>query len=186
MPIFARRDSSWSSPSSTATQNGYGAQVADTATITLPPEPTSRDKTTVTLPPEPNSIEETGLNISFLADLLLKHIYFSGVVSGQDLADEVKLPFINVVDQVLVFLRDEELVDIIGSQSAGYSERAYEYTITSKGRVKAHEVLDRSQYVGPAPVSIQAYLDAVQAQALGEMVIDEATIREAFEGLVIS
>lgn len=138
----------------------------------------------ISLPPEPNSVAETGLSISFLADLLLKHIYLAGMASGQELADEVKLPFLNVVDQVLMFLRDEELVEITGSQ-AGYSERSYEYLITSKGRLKAHEVLERSQYAGPAPVALQTYLDIVQAQALGETVVDEPAIRQAFEGLVI-
>src|SRR5688572_19696063 len=100
-----------------------------------------------TLPPEPNSIEETGLNIGFLADLLLKHIYFAGTLSGQQFSDQVKLPFLNVIDKVLIFLREEEYLEITGSQG-GYSERSYEYVITSKGRLKAHEVLDRSQYVG--------------------------------------
>ena len=139
---------------------------------------------TALLPSEPNSIEETGLNIGFLADLLLKHIYFTGMLSGQQFSDRVKLPFLNVIDKVLVFLREEEYVEITGSQG-GYSERSYEYVITTKGRLKAHEVLERSQYVGPAPVPLQAYLDAVKAQELGEMVIDRATIRRAFEGLVI-
>ncbi len=138
-----------------------------------------------TLPPEPNSIEESGLNIGFIADLVLKHIYYSGTLSGQELSDAVKLPFINVIDKVLVFLREEEFIEIIGTQG-GYSERAYEYTITSKGRLKAHELLDRSQYAGPAPVPLDAYLAAVKKQALGEMVIEQATLRTAFEGLVIS
>ena len=139
---------------------------------------------TALLPSEPNSIEETGLSIGFLADLLLKHIYFTGMLSGQQFSDRVKLPFLNVIDKVLAFLREEEYVEITGSQG-GYSERSYEYVITTKGRLKAHEVLERSQYVGPAPVPLQAYLDAVKAQELGEMVIDRATIRRAFEGLVI-
>ena len=138
----------------------------------------------ITLPPEPNSVADTGLSIGFLSDLLLKHVYLSGMASGQELADEVRLPFLNVVDQVLTFLRDEELVEITGSQS-GYSERSYEYLITSKGRMKAYEVLDRSQYAGPAPVPLEQYLDMLQTQALGEMVVDEPTIRQAFEGLVI-
>jgi len=157
--------------SSAYTASGYGQRASDAADSMLPAEP--------------NSIEETGLNIGFIADLVLKHIYYSGTVSGQELAEEVKLPFINVIDKVLFFLREEEFVDIIGSQG-GYSERAYEYVITAKGRLKAHELLERSQYVGPAPVPLDVYLEAVKGQALGEMVIEQATLRRAFEGLVIS
>ncbi len=189
MPIFSRRDLSNVSPIDVlpvievaATQDGRPAGDTDSGPNGDAPGIPAK---TITLPREPNSIEETGLSIGFLSDLVLKHIYFAGMVSGQDLAEEVKLPFFNVVDTVLAFLREEEYVEITGAEN-GYSERTYQYVITAKGRAKAREVLDRVQYVGPAPVTLQAYLNAVEAQALGEMVIDEATIRSAFEGLVIS
>lgn len=138
-----------------------------------------------TLPPEPASLAATGLSMGFLSELVLKHIYFAGMLSGQQLADALKLPFLNVVDVALNFLKEEEYVDITGAQG-GFYERAFQYVITSKGRGKVHEVLDRSQYAGPAPVPFQSYLDAVKRQSVGSMVIDQSTIRRAFEGLVIS
>jgi predicted ATPase with chaperone activity len=147
--------------------------------------PGARGTSNIALPGEPKSIAETGLSIGFLSELVLKHIYFGGTISGQQLEEEVKLPFLNVIDKVLTFLKEEEYVDIIGAHG-GFSERAFQYIITPKGRAKAHEALDRSQYAGPAPVPLQAYLDAVKQQTIGEMVIDKATIRRAFEGLVIS
>ncbi len=137
------------------------------------------------LPPEPTSLEETGLTMGFLSELVLKHIYFAGMLSAQQLADGLKLPFLNVVDTVLNFLKEEEYVDITGAQG-GFYERSFQYVVTSKGRTKAHEILDRSQYAGPAPVPLQAYIEAVRQQSVGSMVIDQATIRAAFEGLVIS
>lgn len=139
----------------------------------------------ISLPAEPKSVQDTGLNIGFLSELILKHIYFAGMLSGQQLEEAAKLPFLNVIDKVLIFLKEEEHVDIISSHG-GFSERAFQYIITPKGREKAHEALDRSQYAGPAPVPLQAYLDAVKLQTVGDMVIDKATIRRAFEGLVIS
>jgi hypothetical protein len=138
-----------------------------------------------TLPPEPTSLAETGLSMGFLSELVLKHIYFAGMLSGQQLADALKLPFLNVVDGVLTFLKEEEYVDITGAQG-GFYERAFQYVITTKGRSKVHEVLDRSQYAGPAPVPFDAYIAAVKSQSVGSMVIDQVTIRKAFEGLVIS
>jgi hypothetical protein len=137
------------------------------------------------LPPEPGSLAETGLGMGFMSELVLKHIYFAGMLSGQQLADALKLPFLNVIDTVLTFLKEEEYVDITGAQG-GFYERSFQYIITTKGRAKVHEVLDRSQYAGPAPVPLQAYIEAVKQQSVGSMVIDQATIRRAFEGLVIS
>ncbi len=138
-----------------------------------------------TLPPEPASLAETGLTIGFLSELVLKHIYFAGMLSGQQLADSLKLPFLKVVDTALNFLKEEEYVDITGAQH-GFYERSFQYVITGKGRAKVHEVLDRSQYAGPAPVPLDAYIAAVGEQSVGSMVIDQASIRSAFEGLVIS
>ncbi len=140
---------------------------------------------TVTLPPEPDSVEQTGLGMGFLSELVIKHIYFGGMVSGQQLGDAIKLPFLNVIDKVLTFLKEEEYVDIIGADG-GFYERAFQYVITPKGRAKAHEAIDRSQYAGPAPVPLDTYLEAVKRQTLGEMVIDQPTIRRAFEGLVVN
>jgi hypothetical protein len=137
------------------------------------------------LPPEPTTLAQTGLSIGFLSELALKHIYFAGVLSGQQLADDLRLPFLGVVDTALTFLKEEEYVDIMGAQG-GFYERSFQYVITSKGRNKVHEVLDRSQYAGPAPVPLRTYIDAVKRQSVGEMVIDQHTIRQAFDGLVIS
>jgi hypothetical protein len=53
------------------------------------------------MPTEPSSIADTGLNMGFLSDLVLKHVYFAGTLAGQQLADNLKLPFLNVVDYVL-------------------------------------------------------------------------------------
>ncbi len=136
------------------------------------------------LPFEPISLEESGLNVGFISDLVLKHIYFAGMLSGQQLANNIKLPFLNVIDRVLMFLKEEEYIDIIGSEG-GFTERSFQYVIAPKGRGKVHEVLNRSQYAGPAPVSLQAYLDAVKNQSLGDMIINHDAIRNAFKGLVV-
>lgn len=137
------------------------------------------------VPREPESIADTGLSLGFLTDLVLKVIYFQGNISAQQLADTIKLPYLDVLDKVLEFLKTEEYVDIIGSQG-GFSERSFQYVIAGKGRVKVAEVLDRSQYAGPAPVTLAAYTAMVEQQAIGSMVVSESAVRQAFNALVIS
>ena len=56
------------------------------------------------LPSEPRSVEETGQNIAFLADLVLKVMYTRGFLMGHEIADAVRLPFANIVDRVLDYL----------------------------------------------------------------------------------
>jgi predicted ATPase with chaperone activity len=133
---------------------------------------------------EPRSIAETGLNPAFLNDLALKTIYYRGEMNGQEIASSLRLPYANIVDQVLAFLLKEELVSITGS--SGFGERAYNHVITHKGSIKAQEALARSQYVGPAPISLETYTRAAYAQALGEIVVRQSEIRQAFAHLVVS
>ena len=103
-------------------------------------------------PPAPRSIEDTGLNMLFLTDLAMKIMYSVGNLTGMQIADRMKLPFTSCVDQVLEYLKREQLAEVKGS--GGFGEQAYQYIISTKGREKAHEALERSQYAGPAPVTL--------------------------------
>jgi predicted ATPase with chaperone activity len=160
-------------------------EFSSAASPTAPPPSAARPQALPALPNEPASIEETGLGMGFLTDLVLKVVYFHGNITAQQIADTVKLPFLGVLDKVLEFLKLEEYLDIVGAQG-GFSERSFQYVIANKGRVKVNEVLDRSQYAGPAPVPLAEYIAMVKRQAMGELVVDNRSVREAFAGLVVN
>jgi len=136
------------------------------------------------VPRAPRALEDTGLSLGFLADLALKILYFEGYLSGYELAERMKLPFAGVVDQVLEFLKREKLCEVKGA--GGFAEAAYQYAIADKGRLMAREALDRSQYAGPAPVTLDVYAEAVRQQPLGEVVVHQRTMRQALAHLVIN
>ncbi len=135
-------------------------------------------------PPEPTSIAETGCSVGFLADLALKTIYYGGEMSAQSLVESVKLPFVNVMQEVLGFLKREELIVISGG--GGFSEQALIYVVTTKGAERAREALLRSQYVGPAPVSLDAYSTLVRAYAVTNISVGPEQVRTAFSHLVLN
>ena len=137
------------------------------------------------LPSEPTSIADTGLGMGFLTDLALKVIYFHGNISAQQISEVTKLPFLGVLDKVLDFLKLEEYIDIIGSDGS-FNERAFQYVVMTKGRIKVEEVLARTQYAGPAPVPLAEYVAMVKRQAMGELVVDTRAVRDAFTGLVVN
>src|SRR3982075_663540 len=122
-----------------------------------PPPPAAPD---IPLPPEPQSIEQTGLTLSFIADLALKTLYLRGQMTMAELSTALGLPITNVVDKVMEFLKGERLVEIRGG--SGLSSASYQFVIVDRGSEKAQEALGRSQYVGKAPVPLQAYIDAVK------------------------
>jgi predicted ATPase with chaperone activity len=134
-------------------------------------------------PPEPKSVAETGLEIGFLADLVLKVLYFQGNMAGTDICDVIKLPYIGVVDQVTEFLKREQMVEVKGG--TGLNEAAYRLAITNKGSGRASEVLDRGQYVGPAPVPVTAYNKAMRRQTARRVAVNPQTVRTALSQLVL-
>jgi predicted ATPase with chaperone activity len=136
-------------------------------------------------PPPPRNLEDTGLNIGFLSDLIMKIMYFEGFISGATIAERVKLPFTGVVDQVLEFLKREQYCEV-RSASSGFGEQSYQYAISSKGREKAREALDRSQYAGAAPVPLAVYNQAMIKQSLKNFVVHQRLIRQALADMVIN
>jgi predicted ATPase with chaperone activity len=135
-------------------------------------------------PPIPTSVKETGLGLGLLTDLAIKIMYFEGNISGYELVEQMKLPYPGVVDQVLDSLRREKLCEVTGS--AGFAEAAYQYAITEKGRAVAREALDRSQYTGPAPVTLRAYTEAIRRQPLSSIGFHQRAMRQALSHLVIN
>ncbi len=135
------------------------------------------------LPQEPRSIEETGVNMAHLADLVLKVMYTRGFLMGHEIADAVKLPFANVVDRALDYLRREHLTEVRGS--SGFGESSYQYVISEEGRSRARELMDQNQYTGPAPVTLEKYTRAVQEQSLAGSVITRERLLAGLSHLVL-
>jgi predicted ATPase with chaperone activity len=137
-------------------------------------------------PAAPRTIEDTGLSVGFLADLVLKVLYFEGYISGYEVADAVRLPFKNITDRILEFLKRDRFIEVKGSSGGAYAEAAYEYVITGIGIERAREILDRSQYAGPAPVTLDSYKAAIRKQALQNLAVSPRQVRNALSHLVLS
>jgi len=137
------------------------------------------------IPVAPRSLEETGLNIGIVSDLALKILYFEGYMQASKLAEALCLPFSGVVDSVLEFIKRERLVEIKGSGTGAVREAGYQYAITDRGSQRARELLERSQYVGPAPVTLDDYNKSVRAQSVKDVFVTPSVVREALAHLVL-
>ncbi len=137
-----------------------------------------------TLPPAPESLEETGLSLDFLADLVLKTLYVRGTLLGSDLSEQLKLPHFNVLEPVLKFLREEELIEV--RRGYGQFSTQWVYALTNKGMVRARELMEQCAYVGPAPVPLHIYTDYLERYQVPWEGITEQTLREALKDLVVN
>lgn len=132
-----------------------------------------------------SKIEDTGLSQLWLQDLVLKILYFQGYLTGFKIAEEIALPFSNVVDLILDVLKREKFVEVKSSQM-GLGEGAYLYAITGAGIARAREAIERSQYAGPAPIPLGIYNDAIRKQSRGRTTIPNKSVRKALSNLVLS
>lgn len=133
-------------------------------------------------PVAPRSVEDTGLNFSFLVDLVLKTFFQGGQLRLTELSDRIKLP-VGVLEPLIVFMRAERFCEVF---RRGAAETDISYMLTDLGRQRANEAMDKSHYVGPAPVNLQAYVNQVERQSIGEMRVDRRKVEEAFSGVVLS
>ncbi len=136
-------------------------------------------------PPPINSLEDTGLPALWVQDLTLKILYLQGYLSGFKVAETIALPFAGVTDNVLETLKREKLIEVKSSQG-GLGEGAYTYGITQAGVARAREAMERSQYVGPAPVPFEVYNEAIRRQRGGRVTVTQRTMRQVLSQLIIS
>jgi SpoVK/Ycf46/Vps4 family AAA+-type ATPase len=112
-------------------------------------------------------------------------MYFQGYLSGFKISEEVALPFTGVVDLALDAMKREKLLEVRSSNQMGLGEGTYIYAITAAGIARAREALERSQYVGPAPVPIEAYNEACVKQSRGRMHVNPKLMRQVLSQLVL-
>src|SRR3989440_1124291 len=135
------------------------------------------------VPFKPTSAEETCVDAGFIGDLTLKVLYFNGVITGGAAASLMCLPYNNVVDRVLESLKTHSLIEIRGG--TGPLALSYRYALTGKGMEKVRELLERSQYAGPCPVSFDDYCAAIAHQSIKDVVVSRDSINRAFARMVL-
>jgi predicted ATPase with chaperone activity len=125
------------------------------------------------------SIEETGIRKNLLEDLALKIIYRVGEISLNELARHMGLSY-KIVEDLFQRLRRDQLCQVTGM--AGGTHRV---TASSGGRSRALELLAQNQYCGPAPVSLEDYVERIEAQSVRGIRVTPEDVTRAFEDLVL-
>jgi len=133
--------------------------------------------------PQPQTIEETGLDFGLLLDLCIKTMYYIGRPQARVISSQLGLAF-RIVQEILTFLKREQLCEVVGS--AGLGEQNYQYTLTGKGAEKAEEVLARGRYVGPAPIPFQKYLEFLERQSVKRLAVTREEVERVLSNLVLS
>jgi hypothetical protein len=131
--------------------------------------------------PEPSTIEATGIGLDQIAQLLVKALY-GGEATGLTLAARLRLPYA-LLEPIVEHARAEQIIEVRGA--AGSGTAGYRYALTDKGRDRAAQYLTANAYIGPVPVPLAAYVDAMRKLAASNGYIERERLRDGFRHLIV-
>ena len=134
-------------------------------------------------PPAPESIEQSGVGHRLLSDLVLKLVHVEGLSTVSALCARSRLP-VALVSDLVDELRRLMLLETLGTHGRDFAAEL-RYGLTSKGHDWAAAALERSQYVGPAPVSLEAFRQQVERQRLRGETVGPDQLARSFAQLVL-
>jgi hypothetical protein len=142
-------------------------------------------------PPAPRSLEEADLGADVVDELIIKTLYVGEAV-GHALADQLCLPF-TILEPLIERARAERLIEVrgVGRRASevpafeGSSAASYRYAVTDLGRERGRRFLDACAYIGPVPVSLRAYLAAMQELASLRLDVGHDQLLSAFTNLIV-
>jgi energy-coupling factor transporter ATP-binding protein EcfA2 len=105
------------------------------------------------VPPQPKSIRDTGLDRQLVLSLLSKAINQLGRAHLPVLAGKLRLSM-SVLREALELMLAEQLVEVAWR---GETEIDVQYHLTEAGKAHAGACLAQCRYVGPAPVTLDAF-----------------------------
>ena len=132
--------------------------------------------------PRPTTLAQTGLSLTFLADLLGKHLAQAGVLTTSQVIDRMALAG-PIVEEVLQFMRTEGRIEV---RSRLGRDAELRFGLTDKGRLEAVDAMQRAGYIGPAPVPLADYVALVRKQSVHQQKVTRQQVHHAFEGMVIA
>ena len=125
------------------------------------------------IPRPPKTVAETGIELLFLRDLLLKTAYRTNIELASRLA-KVMCVLPTVLQELIELAREQKLMETVGkSVDSGTNELRYQ--LTEAGRSRASDAFSQSEYYGAVPVPLDEFI----AQAAKQKVVDISIPRDA-------
>ncbi len=135
-------------------------------------------------PAQPQTIEDVGLDEAEILKLMMKAIHAENIESPAQIADAIKLPF-TIVGKLIKEADDRKFLEPL-TNSGATTLANMRYALTASGRAYAADAMEQNMYVGPIPVSIDAFRERVIMQRITKERIDRETIDKSFSDLVVT
>ena len=137
----------------------------------------------IVAPRRPNTIEDTGIDKTMLMNLLSKAMYVLGLQTASALADHLKVTS-SIVTTLLEEMRDQSLLESRGLAGADITSQI-RYGLTSKGISWALDASEQSAYVGPVPVTLEAFRNQVASQRISVERVGPEQLKHYLRDLIL-
>jgi len=127
----------------------------------------------------PQTLQETGVHRPLLEGLALKTLHMETELTLLDLAQKMKLS-LGVIEEIFLRLRKDQFCEV-----KGLTAGVHRIAITSQGRERAMALMQLSQYVGPAPVSLEQYTARTRSQSVRNHEVHPPEVERALAHLVL-
>ena len=132
---------------------------------------------------EPNQIEDLKIPQSIVLDIIFRLLFNEGNVALARFVEVLKIAN-RIIDEILAWMQKEHLVEV--AKAIGELGRlGYVYTLTEAGEERARGAFERSQYIGPVPVSIPAYNQGIELQTQQRRRVQASQVKEALRKLIL-
>ncbi len=131
---------------------------------------------------QPKSVEDLDIPQNILIDILLRLLYTEGNVDFRRMSQVTRVPY--ALEQMMDWLRKEHLVEVSQS-SASFGSLNYIYKLSGPGEDRAREAMDRCKYVGPVPIPVHKYNEAIEIQTRGSRSVNPSAVKNALRDLVL-
>ncbi len=127
------------------------------------------------------SVSQLGLPASLAVDLIYRTVFTEGEASVTRLVEITRLAP-QVIDEIMVDLQHDHMVEVV---KAGALRVSYTYRLTEEGANRARSALERTQYIGPFPVDIEAYRKAIVLQTAEQQKVTPSEVKQALSNLIL-
>lgn len=163
-------------------QGQYGGRLGELLVETGALTQEAMDAFLYRMPTEPKNLASTNIHESELLTLLIKLIYTGRLETVRQFVEAIKLPY-HVVLEMIPKAIDRQLLRALGMRdSENLADMSY--TLTEEGRRRAQDALQQSRYAGPAPVTLDEFVEMISRQKLSNETVTYRRIREAMGKLI--
>jgi len=135
-------------------------------------------------PVAPVSLKETGISENELISMTVKTLYSLVEATPTTLMEHLKLPHMLIM-ALIEKMQERRMLEVLGAVSLS-SASELRYALSEKGKTQARDAMDVSQYIGPMPVTVEAWVRQIGLQKLANEIVDANAIQANLSSLVVN